>query len=194
MFEKITERYKAGYPGKDSMRAKAERLFGSELASTPMDMPASFSAPDPTKMRLFKKGGHVKRGGKVIEGGSLTDLHLPRHRSTHRETEPHNEMSERHEHARKMNRGGRCYAEGGAVMKSPHATSYEHHMVGEHAGRKSRINYEADMKGEKVIQRAKKEGGHIQKFAAGGVAKIRHKVATPEGKPIMKKVKKGCSC
>ena len=175
MLEKITEGYKAGYPGEDSMRTKAERLFKGEMASTPMNMPASFSAPANNKMRLYKKGGSVK---KDIEGGSLTDLHLPRHKSKVASMKGG------------MKKGGHCYKEGGHVLKFPGSTPYEHHMVGESKG-KPHINYESNMKGEKVVRCAKKEGGRVEKFAAGGVAKIRHKVATAEGMPITKKVKKG---
>lgn len=98
MIQKMPK-YKAGYVGSDSMRTKAENLLKHEFDTTPMERPSSFSSPDKSKMRLFKKGGAV-RGG--------------------------------------------CH------------------------------------KGEKH------EG-----FAAGGVAKIRHGVATPAGLPILKKRRKG---
>src|SRR6266850_4680627 len=94
-------KYQAGYPGEDSMRAKAERLMRAEIAGTPMTLPASHSTPSHEKMRLYKKGGHVKghedkehhhkkmnHGGHahketlqrredIEAGGHLTNLHLP---------------------------------------------------------------------------------------------------------------------
>lgn len=48
--------YEAGYPGEDSMRSKAERLFREEAGG----LPQSASAPSRTPMRLYKRGGHVK--------------------------------------------------------------------------------------------------------------------------------------
>lgn len=62
---------------------------------------------------------------------------------------------------------------------------YESEMLGEHPSRKRpHINYEADMKGEKVVKKAYKAGGAVKKMAAGGAAKVRKGVATASGKPV----------
>jgi hypothetical protein len=54
-------------------------------------------------------------------------------------------------------------------------------MLGEHPSRKRpSIDYEANMAGSRCVSKA---GSGTRKMAAGGVAKIRHKQATPSGKP-----------
>ena len=40
--------------------AKAHKLLAHEFATTPMTAPASRSTPSHEKMRIYKKGGHVK--------------------------------------------------------------------------------------------------------------------------------------
>lgn len=62
VMKRITEEMKfvSGYPREDSMRAKAHKLLAHEFATTPMSKPASMTTPSREKMRLYKKGGHVK--------------------------------------------------------------------------------------------------------------------------------------
>ncbi len=57
---------KAGYVGKDSMRAKAEKMLGVPTTKE-LTSPASFSAPSNTKMRYYKKGGHVEKHEEKFE-------------------------------------------------------------------------------------------------------------------------------
>lgn len=270
-------KYEAGYPGEDSMRTKAERLMKEELMKTPMTLPASHSTPSHEKMRLYKKGGHVKahhshknnkeheriklhkmqhhglemaekglnkerklsHGGRANEqGGHLTNLHLPhkvklsiqsvkeaegmrkggrthhkKHHMHHEESmhhEPH--MHEHHEHRMHHSHHHKKHhahkAEGGSIFpmlgdhpstKRPHI-DYERKMLGEHCLHHA-LGHSAGAKAHKEPYDAsqgqyKKHGGHVKrhhtkKMAAGGVAKIRHGVATPSGLPIMRKVKRG---
>jgi hypothetical protein len=120
--------FKSGYPGHDSMRENALREFDGELQAfgREHERPGSFSAPSRTKMRLYKKGGHIgkershlhsmqeKGLGKVkklIEdekrlkkrnGGSLTNLHIPHPMDYGKslESQPHTEKGY------KMKKGG----------------------------------------------------------------------------------------
>ena len=107
----------------------------------------------------------------------------------------------------------RKYKKGGSVTAMPHAndmhlkkggsakkTSVLRQAVkGRTKKKESMAKMDADMdKAQKPIM-AKKAGGKVScykkgglvKMAAGGVAKIRHRVATKEGLPINKKVVKG---
>ena len=62
---------------------------------------------------------------------------------------------------------------------------YESDMLGDHPSKKRpHINYESDMKGEKVVKKAYKSGGAVKKLAAGGAAKVRKGVATDSGMPV----------
>lgn len=79
--------HQSGYPGEDSMRAKAERLMRDQMMGT-MEFPKSASAPDRMKMRLYKKGGHVKKyadGGRVAEHEHEGEMmpRLSRHKKAH---------------------------------------------------------------------------------------------------------------
>jgi hypothetical protein len=92
---------KSGYMGEDSMRAKAERMLGVHEIKEPK---GSFSSTEHEKMRLFKKGGHVKKTTemrKAMKGRS---------KSPH--TPPLNIESAME--MKKMSKGGKmCYAMGG---------------------------------------------------------------------------------
>lgn len=86
--------------------------------------------------------------------------------------------------ASKMKKGGIMNKSMGGLTGSSSRSCYEKDMLGEHPSKKApHINYESEMRGEKPVKPAK--------YAAGGVAKIRHGVATKAGKPIMKKTVKG---
>lgn len=61
--------HKSGYHGADSMRDKAEKLIRDEMAGVDMHFPRSASQPGREKIRLYKKGGHVK--GCYDEGGPV---------------------------------------------------------------------------------------------------------------------------
>jgi len=70
-------RLKVGYQGRDPMRENAEKLMKSDLNASKKDdfSPAPYSAPENTKMRPYKKGGHVdgaKHGSRIA-----TDNHRP---------------------------------------------------------------------------------------------------------------------
>lgn len=146
----------AGYPGKDAMRDYAHQAFGeSEVKGLSSDIGkiGSFSAPSRTKMRLYKKGGHVdhskdkkrsmlhhqqereltdvkrliekekklKRGGE-IEGGSLTNMHFPKHMGFGK-----SHKSELHvEKGHKMKRGGHMH------KHKRHHREHEEHRASHH--------------------------------------------------------------
>lgn len=221
----------AGYPGKDVMRENAKQAFDGEMRGFDSDigMRGSFSAPSRTKMRLFKKGGHVSHQekklnkGGVIDGGSLTDMHFPKHMGFGKSPKSDIHLKKGIE----MRKGGHFnkdehqeYGKGGRMMKvyktgghtRPYAhggsTMYERAMVGEtNSHAKPRGNYESMMRGEECKHRdgyhaqerhehrhevlpGLKHGGHSHprgkhaRFAAGGVAKIRHEQSTPSGRQI----------
>lgn len=221
--------HKAGYPGNDSMRENAKREFDGELKGfdSEIGMHGSFSAPSRTKMRLFKKGGHVsheekkrpamhkkelkelgdiknlihkehKSGrssshreqvkelndvkhligkerklnkGGFINGGSLTNLHIPKptgfgkshnselHLTKGKEMKKggHSHHRRHHEHER-YNDGGhtmKVYKHGGHYSHGGHTNMYERAMVGEtNSHAKPRGNYESMMRGEHCDEHA----------------------------------------
>lgn len=79
-------KHQVGYSGADSMRAKAQRLFGNAVEGVDMTDVLSASAPSKTPMRKYAKGGHVKATGSMmphkakgeVQGGTLTDMHMPK--------------------------------------------------------------------------------------------------------------------
>lgn len=203
---------KAGYPGHDSMRENALREFDGELKAfgKEHERPGSFSAPSRTPMRLYKKGGHIG----TPNGGSLTNLHMPKKMGYGHslQSQPHiekgNKMSkfksgghftEVYGHDKTFKSGGsmKKYASGGSV--------YENEMLGERSShRMPHLNYESQMRGEHCMNKAGrrhedhmmhehpsisglKRGGRTMpkaRFAAGGVAKVRHNQSTMSGKQI----------
>lgn len=206
MNEDLTSmRYKAGYPGKDSMREKAERLMGPELKMVNMNMPESPSRPEKTKMRLYKKGGLVQ---KIPEKSIHSEM-----KTSHKETDMKKggraKMTSDNRRAIK----GRANSKSSMVNKSSIKTpklnveSLKEMSSMKHGGkvnlkvsfRQPFVNLKetkhmakGGMSEEKMKDGKKcyKEGGKV-KMAAGGVAKIRHGVATKSGMPINKKVVKG---
>lgn len=117
------ERWVSGYHNKaDTLREKAHRMLGHEIAAARGAVPESMSSPARTKMRPFRKGGHALNEGQE-------NLHLP-HRS---KTSPI--KSESFEQAEHKKRGGRaehtkektayhkrhgknCYGFGGSFLSS----------------------------------------------------------------------------
>ncbi len=188
-----------GYPGRDVMRENAIREFGREMKMVDKEI-GSFSAPSRTKMRLFKKGGHVG-----VQGGSLTNMHFPKPMgfgksptsSLHVEkgkTMKRGRM-EQHRHKKGYDHGGhtvKVYKTGGHTVHG--GNIYEREMMGESHHHRAN-NYESMMRGEHCRSHAgghssMNDGSHITprgkhaRFAAGGVAKVRHNQATPSGHPM----------
>jgi hypothetical protein len=169
----------------------------------------------------LSRGGHHKRHKHrdkhhkhEIMGGSLTNLHLPKHSNLNIESI--------HE-AQRMKKGGHhvTHKHHKQVHKASGGNIYEHEMLGMHPSHKRpHINYEKDMKGMHCISHAHRKsgekhgnpgafdasfgeylykggkvskGGHKKhhKFAAGGAGKIRHGVMSSSGKPITHKRKMG---
>lgn len=126
-----------GFAGHDSMREYAKQMFGPvEMEGTKANIGqvGSFSSPSRTKMRLFKKGGHVEskekkrmhlhekqkhelrdveklinkekklKHGGDVVGGSLTNMHFPRHMG-YEHTQKHLD----HEKGHNMKRGGHMH-------------------------------------------------------------------------------------
>ncbi len=62
------ETNKSGFGGADACRSFAERTYAPERRQVNMHVPESASAPDREKMRLYKKGGSVKRCHKDMGG------------------------------------------------------------------------------------------------------------------------------
>lgn len=171
---------RAGYHGEDSMRDKAEKLFREEDRGDISRGKQSASSKGTQKMRLYAKGGAVHH--KMSE--EQHDMVLPKRMKT---PKLNIETMEEAEHFKKGGNVKHKKAAGGTV--------YEREMVGEKpTTKRPNINYEADMRGERPVKKAKKAlGGAVSKLAIGGVGKIRHKEATKAGKQIAKRSPKGCA-
>lgn len=191
----------AGYKGKDKMRANALKLFAGEPKIKSIVEPVSASAADREKARLYKKGGSVK---KMPLSKEQSDLKLPKRAPTPKFKQQSVKAMDNCKLKRaaggaigevntklKMPIKKAAYSKGGALgevktkLKSPMKKAcyaaggsvYESQLVGNAPSTKRpNFNYESDMRGVKAESKPK--------FAAGGVAKIRHKVATAQGKPM----------
>jgi hypothetical protein len=143
----------AGYHGEDSMRTKAERMLNPKFMGVNMHIPESMSAPDRTKVRLYKKGGHVH---KLTH--EQTDMKLPR-RVKHKKLNVQNFYEAEHMHSGgEMRRGGHA-----------HHGHHEHHSHHEHHAGKERkramLHREQEhelSKARHLIEKEKKlkHGGH----------------------------------
>lgn len=106
----------SGYQGEDSMRKKAELMFGKTMGGGTSDR-ESFSGTSHDKPRLFKKGGNVKQTSemrKSMKGRTKSKVHDPK-----LNIESGSEM-------KRMKKGGKdCYALGG-VGKIRHNQSDMH--------------------------------------------------------------------
>jgi hypothetical protein len=154
---------------------------------------------------------------KNIEGGQLTNLHIPTPRLN----------VESIKGAEMMHKGGHMHKQthhkkhhhGGTIKKAAGGTVYEREMRGVHPSTHlTKINYEKDMKGVHPVHipnmagssrknpgaldesfgsvfkkggKACKSGHKVKKMAAGGVGKIRHGAADRFGRPRMGKLKMG---
>jgi hypothetical protein len=177
------------------------------------------------KEKKLKIGGKASRGKesgdvkgsympkkvphKEIQGGSLTNLYIPKLEKTHKSREKLMntdvyKMGGKAE-TKVFRKGGKSMAkkkkrmqmggmmssnmQGGMPMSARYSrggTVYESEMVGEHPTTKfHHYDYEDLMRGEEPMHKAKK-GKHM-KLAAGGVAKMRHEEATSKGMPIHSK-------
>lgn len=184
--------FRAGYPEKDAMRSKASAILGDEFKSNLGCERLSNSAVSLVPPRPYKKGGRVSSpindysSEKKELGGHKTDLYFPRHIGA-------NEMNRiREKPPIKRARGGPINAEQHDLLKPP-SSVYEREMLGEHSSHtRPHINYESEMRGERVVRKAHgpsdgpKLRGPIQRFAAGGVAKIRHCESDKMGMPLSK--------
>lgn len=167
MKEMMIEKYEAGYPGEDSMRSKAERMFREEMKGAHMDKqaPRSMSAPEHENMRYFKKGGRVsmeKRSKMHHHKMEKTqhDLVLPKRIKTPKlNIEKMSEV----EH---MKRGGKTEYESD---KSQSRKELEHARKMVETVNKAR----GAAPGEQMMKRWEEEprmkkGGKANKYAAGG--------------------------
>ena len=162
-------RFEPGFPGKDTMREKAEKMFriadGKSSSSfknsretvhkmskeqSDMVLPKLVKKTTQQTVRLpFKKGGHASmpKGSKKVE-------------------EVKKMMMKEGKAKGKMMGGCMKYAKGGSV--------YERDMVGEKPHSKMpHINYESDMKGEKIVRK---------RMAIGGAGKERKGYSSPKKK------------
>lgn len=143
---------RVGYQGKDSMRDKAKRMFGSSM-SMDMNMPRSRSEKSKEKPRLYARGGEVapeksepkmKRGGHhshhmhhLMHGGEVPNYHDPDSGAPH------------------MKRGGHH-------KRPAHPKMHEHHKA--HKGpRTPKLNIES-ARGMEHMRR----GGHTKKHYNDG--------------------------
>lgn len=67
----FSSKYQAGYPGQDSQREKAERMFGPEVKGLNMNVPQSHSSKAQQNMRFYAEGGHAAGGESKADGGAM---------------------------------------------------------------------------------------------------------------------------
>jgi hypothetical protein len=155
---------------------------------------------------------------KNIEGGQLTNLHIPTPKLN---VETVREYQHMHKggHMHKPSHHKKHHHSHHKVKRATGGTVYEHEMRGVHpASHLTKINYEKDMKGVKpvhipnmagssrknpgamdesfgsVFHKGGKacRGGHMaKKMAAGGAGKVRKGVADKFGRPNLHKLKMG---
>jgi hypothetical protein len=153
---------KPGYPGRDAMREKGERIMGAQAHSN-KDFPQSFGSEDNAKMRLFKKGGSVKK-----DMGAQAEMK--------NRVSKHDEHYANEERLEKMKKGGK--AKNTSVLRK---------------AMKGRTKKVEPMAVEKAMEKKMpmKKGGMAKSkancYAAGGAAKVRKGVATEAGLPIKQK-------
>lgn len=180
------------------------------------ERPGSFSAPSRTKMRLFNKGGivsevrnnlhipHQMDYGKSLNSQPKEQKGYHFKKGGHMNSKKNSYSSGGHftevyGHSKTFREGGqpRAFAGGGSTI-------YERQMDGEHHGRATpQATYEGEMRGTRCVHRAgasKSEtshhyrpkleglnhGGQPSRFAAGGVAKMRHGQSSKDGTQMSK--------
>ena len=195
----------SGYHGKDSMREKAKKAFGSSMS---MNMEPKRSRSEPSKLKplFYAEGGEVASEPKMKRGGS--------HKAKGPKTPSLNIESAKQ--AKSMGSKKRCYNDGGEVGDakllgsnpatwSPNAykrggkahakKKFDGGPIGGEAPKRplSRIQQALNFAREVGSRRpaALKKGGKAEGYAMGGVGKIRHGQSTKSGKPKMRRVVKG---
>lgn len=184
---KITKNMKAGYQGKyDSMRAMAEKLLDHPGEAKAVYY--SKSCADKERMRPYKAGGAVKtrepKSHEAKEEKAYRDMEREIKEAKGRrakEEKAYSLMSREEKNPK--------------VAKSRENKAYEHmeHEMKKHKARKSKEekdfrNMEHEALEHRIRRTKRDEEDSVRRFAMGGVAKIRHEEATPQGLP--KKFKK----
>lgn len=198
--------YKPGFAGYDAMREKAKRIFDGEMRTTKMEMPMSASAPSKTPMRKYKKGGSVramphdnalglKKGGRAMSRKCMNKGGSAYEEQSSRYTHPSKHMGafhDREDNTLRLNKGGCVTAKvNNNALKLKKGGSAKKTSVLRQAMKGRTKNKESMAVMDARMDREKKPISPKMKMAAGGVAKIRHGVATKEGLPINRKVVKG---
>lgn len=154
--------YFAGYPDRDSMREKAKRLMLEEMMGTAMTMPGSFSEPGREKMRLYKKGGHVKHHHKhkshhshhhdmhKIKGGLVHEPHSYEHEEIH----PLHGHHSRHHHSK--------HEHDHSYERAPGYKKGGHHKHHENKEKKRAHLHKLQREGLHETERALKEESHLK--------------------------------
>jgi len=212
---KITKNMKAGYQGKhDSMRAMAKKLLNHPGEAK--DVQYSKSCADKSKMRPYKEGGHVKehemkmepmkKGGsmkmdkemKMAKNGSMKkgkDCMEPMKKGAPMRMAEGGSMNMPKGNSMGMNSDSMGMPKG-TYMNMPEGTYMGMNMA---KGGYMNMAKGGSMNMKKDCMEPMKKGGSMkknkdcgspQKFAAGGVAKIRHGVASMDGKPMANSVGK----
>jgi len=188
-------KYEAGYPGKDLMRSRAKNIMDEEmkLSGVRKAAPSSFSSPEKTKMRYYKKGGAVK----FATGGALPAPKSPFESASKAMGEvPMKKgggvrFADKFGDPETMKKGGKVkMAMGG--MPGMMAARGMHGMMKRpmemaRPAQQTPMNTEQQAPMKKGGKVKKECGGGAMKMAMGGSGKIRHKEMTAAGKPINKK-------
>ena len=181
-------KYQAGYPGEDSMRSKAERMFRDEMAKGSSSMraaPESASAPDRMKRRPYAEGGYATGGETRAEGGEMRrgghkKTHVRRHPMPDYQTNEHFPRPakkqrlnvESFREAEHLAEGG--YAEGGepAMRRGGHRRRYQ-------------LGGPLDVLGLAEGGDAMRRGGHRRKkhYDDGGSMPYNSSMGIPDGQP-----------
>lgn len=183
---------KAGYQGKDSMRANAEKAFGNSLKGVTAPAKMSMSAADKIPPRPYKKGGAVKKN----MGGAMGAQALPQDPSkkqmgfkkggkavkkqmggaTARPFSPSSAAAalKKGGKAKKCNLGGPMPSLGDLLSPSASAQPAP----------RNRLVGPGPIPDLGRMNSGMKKGGKTKKMAMGGVGKIRHKEMTKAGKPM----------
>lgn len=183
--ESMVPSFKSGYDGEDSMRSKAEKLFGGEMA-VPMEKPRSDSAQGKVPMRRYATGGHVKaENPKAIERADVEAGHkanrlnapypkkLSNPKANNLSAQTRSLANASVEGVRKADRADEGFVKKGSNPKTPKLSAQSErelnafkkggHVVKKGAGgpidSKQALSYEKDMKGTMpVISKAKNSG------------------------------------
>ena len=182
--------YFSGYPDEDSMREKAKRLMLEEMMGTQMTMPGSITEPGREKMRLYKKGGHVKHHKHYADGGISGDEGM--HAYEHEEIHPFHDQEARHHESTHVRGPG--YRHGGKVSHKKHHHSHnghhdhngEHHSGHDKERRREHL-HRLQREGLHETEKALKKESHLSR---GGRIKDHHQALLFNRHPELHKAKK----